>query len=64
MDSYRVSPQSNMNIGIVCEGVTDSCVIEAALNAFVPFDFTLTTIQPDVTPESIRLGEGWSSSTS
>lgn len=48
-----------MNIGIVCEGVTDFYVIEAALNAIIPIDFTLTPIQPDVTPESIKLGEGW-----
>ena len=59
MALYRAFPLSDMNIGIVCEGITDYYVIEAALSKIIPFDFTATLIQPDVTPESIRLGEGW-----
>ena len=52
-------PQSDMNIGIVCEGITDYYVIEAALNTIIPNDFTVTRIQPDVTPESLNFGGGW-----
>lgn len=49
----------NRKIGIVCEGITDHHVIEAALNAIVPGGFILTLLQPDATPQSEKFGQGW-----
>ena len=52
---------SEMRIGLIAEGPTDTIIIEAALKAFLPTPFVLTQIQPeeDLSGDYGQLGGGW-----